>query len=237
MLTYEEDGRAAAQAWLDRTGKRDDQRFRDLVAASLRAIPRIRDKGEFVRPEARVLEGLRATLFEDIPAPVEPKRRPTGRRRQRCSNDLGTRGSSTISMSADAETLVEPGPRDLDLEAPDTTRRTRRSRLLRPRPPRAVRYDRSVGFFRASALSVAAKGMARFIQSGGTARFLVGAEVAETDRDALIGAITIPDDFALRLAKELVPEDRDRPAEGEAEVLACGWSGGPTRDQSCSCRR
>jgi adenine-specific DNA methylase len=71
MVTYEEDGLAAAQAWLDRTGKRDDPKFNDLIAAALRAIPRIRDRGEFVRAEARTLEGLRATLFDSIPAPEE----------------------------------------------------------------------------------------------------------------------------------------------------------------------
>jgi putative DNA methylase len=71
MLTYDEDGLAAARAWLDRTGRADDAKFHDLVAASISAIPRTRDKGEFVRPEARILEGLRATLFDEIPAPVD----------------------------------------------------------------------------------------------------------------------------------------------------------------------
>jgi adenine-specific DNA methylase len=71
MLTYAEEGLAAARAWLTRTGKAGDPRFRDLVEAALHAIPRTKDKGEFVRPEARVLEGLRATLFEDIAAPSE----------------------------------------------------------------------------------------------------------------------------------------------------------------------
>jgi DNA modification methylase len=74
MLTYEEDGLAAARAWLDRTGKGDDVKFRDLVSAAIRAIPRVKDKGEFVLPEARTLEGLRATLFDDVPAPVEDEK-------------------------------------------------------------------------------------------------------------------------------------------------------------------
>lgn len=73
MLTYDEEGLPAARAWLERTGKGDDPRFADLVAAALHAIPRVRDKGEFARPEARTIEGLRATLFEQIPAPVEPE--------------------------------------------------------------------------------------------------------------------------------------------------------------------
>lgn len=69
MLTYEEDGLSAARAWMARTGKGDEPRFRDLVAAAIGAIPRTQEKGEFVRPEARTLEGLRATLFDDIEAP------------------------------------------------------------------------------------------------------------------------------------------------------------------------
>lgn len=71
MLVYDEDGLAAATAWLSRSGKRDDQRFRDLFSAAMHAIPRAKEKGDFVRPEARILEGLRATLFDDIPAPVD----------------------------------------------------------------------------------------------------------------------------------------------------------------------
>jgi adenine-specific DNA methylase len=72
MLTYEEDGLGAAQAWLERTGKANDTRFRELVAAALRAVPCTKEKGEYVRPEARTLEGLRATLFDDIEAPADP---------------------------------------------------------------------------------------------------------------------------------------------------------------------
>jgi len=71
MVTYDDDGLAAARTWLERTGKVDDQRFHDLLMAALHAIPRVRDKGDFVRPEARTLEGLRTTLFDDIPAPAE----------------------------------------------------------------------------------------------------------------------------------------------------------------------
>lgn len=72
MLTYDEDGLPAAQAWLARTAKADDARFADLVHAALNAVPRVRDKGELVRPEARTLEGLRATLFDHLPAPPDP---------------------------------------------------------------------------------------------------------------------------------------------------------------------
>lgn len=76
MLTYDEDGLAAARAWLARTGRGDDARFADLVEAAIHAVPRVKDKGEYVRPEARTLEGLRATLFEHIEALAEPDLQP-----------------------------------------------------------------------------------------------------------------------------------------------------------------
>jgi adenine-specific DNA methylase len=72
MLVYDEDGLGAAQAWLDRTGRRDDQRFAALVEAALSAIPRVRKKDEFIRQEARVLESMRQTLFPSIEPPPEP---------------------------------------------------------------------------------------------------------------------------------------------------------------------
>lgn len=71
MLVYDEDGLPAARSWLVRTGLSDDPRMRDVVEAALTAIPRGREKGEFVRPEARVLDSLRATLFDQIPAPTD----------------------------------------------------------------------------------------------------------------------------------------------------------------------
>ena len=72
MLIYEEDGLQSARDWLARAGYGDDARFRDLLRSALVAIPRTKEKGEWVRPEARALEGLRATLFDDIPAPPDP---------------------------------------------------------------------------------------------------------------------------------------------------------------------
>lgn len=77
MLIYDEEGLAAARSWLVRTGLADDPRFVDLVRAALYAVPRVKDKGEFARPEARVLDSLRATLFEQIPAPTEDAVSPT----------------------------------------------------------------------------------------------------------------------------------------------------------------
>jgi len=71
MLVYDEEGLAAARAWLARTGRGDDPRFADLLGAALAAIPRTRDQEGFVRPEARILDSLRSALFEDVALPVE----------------------------------------------------------------------------------------------------------------------------------------------------------------------
>lgn len=72
MLTFDEEGLAAARHWLQRTGKGDDDRFRALFEAALRAVPRTRDAdGNFTRPEARILESMRASLFEGVEAPDE----------------------------------------------------------------------------------------------------------------------------------------------------------------------
>ncbi|MDA8309416.1 MAG: helicase-related protein [Actinomycetota bacterium] len=76
-----------------------------------------------------------------------------------------------------------------------------------PALSRATSYDRSVGYFRASAIAAAARGVSRFIASGGKMRLLVGAELAEEDRAALVGATEIPPALAARLAAELVPAD------------------------------
>lgn len=76
MLVYEEDGLGAARSWLNRTGLRDDPKFRDLVEAALNAVPRVRTKGALVCPEAKTLDSLRASLFEDIALPTEPEAVP-----------------------------------------------------------------------------------------------------------------------------------------------------------------
>lgn len=73
MLTHDEEGLTASRAWLNRTGKGDDERFSAVLEAAVHAVPRTRDKGgDFTRPEARILESLRATLFDWIEPPTEP---------------------------------------------------------------------------------------------------------------------------------------------------------------------
>jgi ERCC4-related helicase len=72
---------------------------------------------------------------------------------------------------------------------------------------RATTYDRSVGYFRSSSLSVAARGMSRFVAHGGRVRLLVGAELDENDAKAMRGALEITPELAERLSAALVTED------------------------------
>jgi hypothetical protein len=85
MVVYQDDGKTAAEAWLVRSGYREHPRFEDLFTMALRVVPRTRDaKGVWMRPEARTLEGLRASIFDHIPDPdieVEAARRAEAERR------------------------------------------------------------------------------------------------------------------------------------------------------------
>ncbi|MEX2587618.1 MAG: DNA methyltransferase, partial [Actinomycetota bacterium] len=47
MLVFDEEGVAASQAWLRRTGLGEDDRLRSLLQAALSAVPRTQVKGEF----------------------------------------------------------------------------------------------------------------------------------------------------------------------------------------------
>lgn len=87
-----------------------------------------------------------------------------------------------------------------------------------PALARATSYDRSVGYFRSSALAVAARGLSHFINGGGTLRLLVGAAITAGDRDALIGRTSLDGEFATRLAQQLVTADEV--ARRRLEVLA-----------------
>ena len=71
MWVFEEDGAAACDAFLRRTGLRTDALFRACVQAMLNAIPRTKRKSKFVRPEAEVLEGMRLAFFDDLMVPAE----------------------------------------------------------------------------------------------------------------------------------------------------------------------
>jgi adenine-specific DNA methylase len=66
-----EDGLPAAKAFIDRTGIANDRRFQDCVQGLVRAIPRTKDKGKFVRSEAAVLDDLVTAYFPDIQLPED----------------------------------------------------------------------------------------------------------------------------------------------------------------------
>lgn len=72
MLVYEEDGTRAAQGWLNQHNLAGDVRFTALVRAALYAVPRRKQNGAFVRPEARVLDSLRTAFFDELPLPPDP---------------------------------------------------------------------------------------------------------------------------------------------------------------------
>lgn len=114
--------------------------------------------------------------------------------------------------------MMRPGLKGLDLKPGyDSSDRILETFYV-PALARAVRYDRSVGYFRSSSLSVAARGLSRFINGGGRVRLLCGAEVSPGDRDALLGRTEIGPAFAKKLADALITDsevDRRR-----LEVLA-----------------
>lgn len=71
MLVYQEDGAAACRRFLDGAGLSANPTFKALLQAAMAAIPRTREKGRFVRPEAEVLENIRLNFFSDIEPPAE----------------------------------------------------------------------------------------------------------------------------------------------------------------------
>lgn len=92
------------------------------------------------------------------------------------------------------------------------------NRFYIPALTRSVQYDRSAGFFSSSALAIAASGIVELIRNGGTMRLLVGAQLAETDVNAiqrgtalseiveekLIAALEEPEDVLMRRRLEIL---------------------------------
>ena len=106
MLVYDEDGLAAARAWLARTGLGDDARFADLLQAAMNAIPRVKDKGQFARPEARILDSLRTALFDHIPVPVDPIARTAVQGAFEIDGELGFKLPGELGYEDDGEDEV-----------------------------------------------------------------------------------------------------------------------------------
>ena len=71
MLVYQEDGAQACEAFLKQAGLRNDGTFKICLQALINAVPRTRIKGKFVRPEAELLERVRAAFFEELEASEE----------------------------------------------------------------------------------------------------------------------------------------------------------------------
>jgi putative DNA methylase len=71
MLVYAEDAGPACESFLKRAGLLNDSTFKACLQAMLNAIPRTQIKGQFIRPEAEVLDRLRLAFFEELEVPVE----------------------------------------------------------------------------------------------------------------------------------------------------------------------
>jgi hypothetical protein len=71
MLVYEEDGDRACKQFLQKSGLMMDGTFKACVQTLINSIPRNKEKGKFVRPEAETLENMRLAFFDDISAPAE----------------------------------------------------------------------------------------------------------------------------------------------------------------------
>jgi len=76
MVAYQEDGIRGAEAFLKRTRLGSDTRLHALLQALINAIPRTKQKGRFVRPEAAALDGIATGLtdvFTDLQIPEDPQ--------------------------------------------------------------------------------------------------------------------------------------------------------------------
>ena len=121
-------------------------------------------------------------------------------------------------MSAGGEGLAPAGLRGIDLQPGYDSSDKVLEIFYVPALTRAISYDRSVGYFRSSALSVASRGLSRFINGGGTVRLLCGAEITQSDRDALLGKSSLDGPFAQKLADKLVTDNEVD--ENRLQVLA-----------------
>lgn len=68
MYLADEDGPAAAKAWLDRVGLADDQRFQAALQGLVNAMPRTKTKGNWDVPEAEWLDSV-CFYFPEVTVP------------------------------------------------------------------------------------------------------------------------------------------------------------------------
>ncbi|SVC59840.1 uncharacterized protein METZ01_LOCUS312694, partial [marine metagenome] len=84
---------------------------------------------------------------------------------------------------------------------------------------RAITYDRVAGYFFSSSFVSAAAGLAKFISNHGTIRLLVGAQLTDADREALLGESNLDKILTQRLL-EGVDLTADEVARRRYEVIA-----------------
>lgn len=72
IYVAEVDGITAAKTLIDRAELDQDEGFQACFQGLINSIPRTKDKGEWVRPEARFLDLLATTCLPDIEIPPEP---------------------------------------------------------------------------------------------------------------------------------------------------------------------
>ena len=104
--------------------------------------------------------------------------------------------------------MAEPDPSsgrfaDLSIESRYTSDGDLLGSFYVPVLQRAVAYDRVAGYFSSSAFVSAAAGLAGFIHNQGTIRLLVGAQLSEADREALLGRTPVDEVLAQRLLAHL----------------------------------
>lgn len=94
LLVYQEEGDRTCGRFLERTGLLREQRFKECVRAMIYTIPRTRQKGEFTRVEAELLEALRLRWFDDIEPPADEV--PAGLEQLELGTDVEPEEAETI---------------------------------------------------------------------------------------------------------------------------------------------
>jgi len=89
--------------------------------------------------------------------------------------------------------------RDLPLAGFNSAEDDRLNRFYVAVLSQAVAYDRMSGYFRSTALVVAAAGLSRFLAHDGHMRLIVGAELTDDDVRAMSGGEPLTDVLARRL--------------------------------------
>ena len=91
-----------------------------------------------------------------------------------------------------------------------------------PALERSVRYRRSTGYFSSSALAVAAAGVARLVENGGSMQLLCGADLAPDDVDAILRGESLKGrvERAMLRALDRAEDDLEGAEAARLEILA-----------------